>query len=167
LELRTVWTEIVRAVRGTVGDEGSRRGPRPGAAAAAPNATDEAGPDARRLLVAVEREEDRGRLARYFRSLGWTVDVDVPSADPDAGARSHDLAIVELGAVEDGAAAGFDRLRAIRRHDPAAIVIVLGNLAPAMETQARVLGADTIVRPPHYLPDLGHLAFSLTGVLRG
>jgi hypothetical protein len=36
-----------------------------------------------------------------------------------------------------------------------------------METQARVLGADAIVRPPHYLPDLGHLAFSLTGVLRG
>jgi hypothetical protein len=172
LELRTLWSEVVRAVRGTVGDGESRRrapygGPRDGAPAAARNATDEARPDARRLLVALEEGEDRGRMARYFRSLGWTVDVGVPGAGPDAGAHGHDLAIVDLGAVECGAAAGFDRLRAIRRHDPGAIIIVLGNLAPAMETQARVLGADAIVRPPHYLPDLGHLAFSLTGVLRG
>jgi hypothetical protein len=117
--------------------------------------------------VALDEEEDRGRMARYFRSLGWTVDVGVPGAGPDAPSHGYDVAIVELGAVECGAAAGFDRLRAVRHHDPAAIVIVLGSLAPAMETQARVLGADVIVRPPHYLPDLGHLAFSLTGVLRG
>jgi len=172
LELRTLWSEVVRAVRGTVWDAGSRRrapygGPGAGTPAAARNATDEARPDARRLLVVLEEEEDRRRMARYFRSLGWTVDVDAPGAGPDAGGHGHDVAIVELGAVECGAAASFDRLRAIRRHDPAAIIIVLGNLAPAMETQARVLGADAIVRPPQYLPDLGHLAFSLAGVLRG
>ena len=33
--------------------------------------------------------------------------------------------------------------------------------------EARARGAQAVVNAPHDLPDLGHLAFNLTGVFRG
>jgi hypothetical protein len=75
--------------------------------------TEETRATSRRVLVAFE--DDRGRMARYFRSLGWTVDVGQAKEGSDDGA----------------------------------------------------CGAQAVVQAPHYLPDLGHLAFSLTGVFRG
>jgi hypothetical protein len=99
LELRTVWMEVVRAVRCTVRGGESRR----------------------RVPYAMRSEEQ-------------------PSAWVE-----NDLAIVGIPAGPDEVGAGFDRLRDIRRRDPEAIVIVLGDLSPY----------------------LAHLAFSLTGVVRG
>jgi hypothetical protein len=123
--------------------------------------------DSRRVLVAFEEGADRARTARYFQSLGWTVDVGEVAEGSDGVVRHHDLAIVGLAAAPHDAASGFGRLQDIRRRDPGAVVIVLGQLSPAMETEARALGAQAIVPTPLYLPDLGHLAFSLTGVFRG
>jgi hypothetical protein len=116
----------------------------------------------RRVLVALE--DDRGRMARYFRNLGWTVDVGQAKDD---GVRHHDLAIVGIPVERHDVAAGFDRLQDIRRRDPEAVVIVLGDLSPALEAEAKACGAQAVVHAPHYLPDLGHLAFSLTGVFHG
>jgi hypothetical protein len=121
----------------------------------------------RRVLVAFEEGDDRGRMARYFRSLGWTVDVGQAKEGSDDGVRHHDLAIVGIPVERHDVAAGFDRLQDIRRRDPEAVVIVLGDLSPAMEAEAKACGAQAVVQAPHYLPDLGHLAFSLTGVFRG
>jgi hypothetical protein len=81
--------------------------------------------------------------------------------------RRHDLAIVGIPVERHDVAAGFDRLQDIHRRDPDAVVVVLGDLSPATEAGARACGAQAVVRAPHYLPDLGHLAFSLTGVFRG
>ena len=106
-------------------------------------------------------------MARYFRSLGWTVDVSEPSG-PESSVRPHDLAIVNLAPAPEGEASGFfERLQAVRRQDPEATVIVLGDLSPAREAQARALGARAVVPRAPYLPDLGHLAFRLTGLLHG
>ena len=161
LELRTVWMDVVRAVRCAVrGGESRRRVPygmRSEEHPSPPVETEETRATSRRVLVAFEEGADRARTARYFRSLGWTVDVG-PARDSEDGVRHHDLAIV---------GAGFDHLQDIRRLDPEAVVIVLGDLSPAMEAEARARGALAVVNAPPYLPDLGHLAFSLTGVFRG
>jgi hypothetical protein len=90
------------------------------------------------------------------------VDVGEQWADP---VIAHDLAIVEL--AETMAHAGLERLQDVRRREPQAAVIVLGDLSPALETHARALGASAVLGTPRYLPDLGHLAFSLTGVFGG
>jgi hypothetical protein len=124
--------------------------------------TEETRATSRRVLVAFVEGADRSRTARYFRSLGWTVDEG-----SDDGVRHHDLAIVGIPAERHDVAAGFDRLQELRRRHPEAVVIVLGDLSPAMEAEAKACGAQAVVPAPHYLPDLGHLAFSLTGVFRG
>lgn len=129
--------------------------------------TEETRATSRRVLVAFEEGDDRGRMARYFRSLGWTVDVGQAKEGSDDGVRHHDLAIVGIPVERHDVAAGFDRLQDIRRRDPEAVVIVLGDLSPAMEAEAKACGAQAVVHAPHYLPDLGHLAFSLTAVFRG
>lgn len=168
LELRTVWMDVVRTVRSAMrGGESRRRVPygmRSDEQPLLPVETEEMRATRRRVLVAFEEGADRGRMARYFRSLGWTVDVKEGSDD---GVRHHDLAIVGIPAERHDVAAGFDRLQDIRRRDPGAVVIVLGDLSPAMEAEAKACGAQAVVQAPHYLPDLGHLAFSLTGVFHG
>jgi hypothetical protein len=99
--LRTLWTEVVRAVRGTVGSGGSRRrapygGLRSGEPALACTATEETPAEGRRLLVAFDAGDEGGRMARYFRSLGWTVDVRDPSG-PGSSVQPHDLAFSLTG----------------------------------------------------------------------
>ena len=168
LELRTVWMDVVRTVRSAMrGGESRRRVPYGMRSNEQPSAwveTEETRATSRRVLVAFE--DDRGRMARYFRSLGWTVDVGHAKEGSDDGVRHHDLAIVGIP-VERDVAAGFDRLQDIRRRDPEAVVIVLGDLSPALEAEAKACGAQAVVHARHYLPDLGHLAFSLTGVFHG
>ena len=127
--------------------------------------TEEPSTESRHLLVAGEESGDRARTARYFRSLGWTVDVGDAQGDSGVEARALDLAIVEL--VETQACAGLERLQDIRRRQPQAAVIVVGDLSPALEAHTRALGASAVVGTPRYLPDLGHLAFALTGVFHG
>jgi hypothetical protein len=129
--------------------------------------TEETRATSRRVLVAFEEGADRSRTARYFRNLGWTVDVGQAKEGSDDGIRHHDLAIVGIPAERDDVGTGWDRLQDIRRRDPETVVIVLGDLSPALEAEARARGAQAVVHTPHYLPDLGHLAFSLTGVFRG
>jgi len=169
LELRTVWMDVVRTVRSAMrGGESRRRVPygmRSDAQRLLPVETEEMRATRRRVLVALE--DDRGRMARYFRSLGWTVDVGPAKEGSDDGVRHHDLAIVGIPVERHDVTAGFDRLQDIRRRDPEAVVIVLGDLSPALEAEAKACGAQAVVHAPHYLPDLGHLAFSLTGVFRG
>ena len=164
--MRTVWMDVVRTVRSAMrGGESRRRVPYGMRSDEQPSAwveTEETRATSRRVLVALE--DDRGRMARYFRNLGWTVDVGQAKDD---GVRHHDLAIVGIPVERHDVAGGFDRLQDIRRRDPEAVVIVLGDLSPAQEAEAKACGAQAVVHAPHYLPDLGHLAFSLTGVFRG
>ncbi|HEU0106871.1 MAG TPA: hypothetical protein VFT38_11915, partial [Vicinamibacteria bacterium] len=102
--------------------------------------TEETRATSRRVLVAFEEGADRSRTARYFRNLGWTVDVGQAREDSEDGVRHHDLAIVGIAAERDDVGAGFDRLQDIRRRDPEAVVIVLGDLSPALEAEARARG---------------------------
>jgi len=171
LELRTVWMDVVRTVRSAVrGGEARRRVPHGMRSEERPSAwveTEETRATSRRVLVAFEEGAERARTARYFRNLGWTVDVGQAREGSDNGLRLHDLAIVGITAQRDDVGSGLDQLQDIRRRDPEAVVIVLGDLSPAQEAEARARGAQAVVHGPHYLPDLAHLAFSLTGVFRG
>jgi len=163
-----VWTEVVRAVQYLIpAGETRRRTPYAGARVddRPSSPAEDLRAESRRVLVAGEESGDRARTARYFRSLGWSVDVGEPRADVDTEAPGHDLAIVEL--VESDACAGLERLQDVRRREPQAAVIVLGDLSPALETHARAMGARAVLGTPRYLPDLGHLAFALTGVFHG
>jgi two-component system, OmpR family, response regulator TctD len=107
--------------------------------------------------------------ARYFRSLGCTVDVarEVEEAEALVSHRRYDLAILDLRITRFGGTEGLEVLREIRRRDHGTSVIVLSAyISPEVEEEARALGADGILRKPQPLPDLAHLAFALMGATR-
>jgi CheY-like chemotaxis protein len=104
--------------------------------------------------------------ARYFRSLGCTVDVARESEEAEAlvSHRHYDLAILDLRVTRFGGTEGLEVLREIRRRDHATSVIVLSAyISLEVEEEARALGADGVLRKPQPLPDLAHLAFALMG----
>ena len=108
--------------------------------------------------------------ARYFRTLGCSVDV---AREPEEAAalvshRRYDLAILDLRVTRFGGTEGLEVLREIRRRDHGTSVIVLSAyVSPEVEAEARALGADGVLRKPQTLPDLAHLAFALMGAGRG
>jgi len=104
--------------------------------------------------------------AKYFRSLGCTVDVarEPEEAEALVSYRRYDLAILDLRVTRFGGTEGLEVLREIRRRDHKTSVIVLSAyISPEVEEEARALGADGVLRKPQPLPDLAHLAFALMG----
>jgi CheY-like chemotaxis protein len=107
--------------------------------------------------------------ARYFRSLGCTVDMarEPEEAEALVSHRRYDLAILDLRVTRFGGTEGLEVLREIRRRDHATSVIVLSAyISPEVEEEARALGADSVIRKPQPLPHLAHLAFALMGGTR-
>ena len=108
--------------------------------------------------------------AKYFRGLGWTVDV---AREPEEGEalvshRHYDLAILDVRVTRFGGTGGLELLREIRRRDHRTSVIVLSAyISPEVEAEARELGAAAVMRKPQSLPDLAHLALTLMEGLRG
>jgi len=108
--------------------------------------------------------------AKYFRGLGWTVDV---AQEPEEGEalishRHYDLAILDVRVTRFGGTGGLELLREIRRRDHRTSVIVLSAyISPEVEAEARDLGAAAVLRKPQSLPDLAHLALTLMEGLRG
>ena len=108
--------------------------------------------------------------ARYFRSLGCTVDVAREPEEAEAliSHRRYDLAILDLRVTRFGGTEGLEVLREIRRRDHGTSVILLSAYVSAeVEAEARALGASAVLRKPQPLPDLAHLAFALAGGTRG
>ena len=108
--------------------------------------------------------------ARYFRSLGCSVDVTREAEEAEAlvSHRRYDLAILDLRVTRFGGTEGLEVLREIRRRDHATSVIVLSAyVSPEVEAEAWALGADSVLRKPQPLPDLAHLAFALMEAGRG
>lgn len=119
----------------------------------------------RHVLVIADEPATKTRTARYFRALGWTVDTAGGPLEAQSAAdqHSHDLAILDLANSESGGSRRLDLLRQIRDREPAARVILL-SADPEPDKEAQALGATAVLCKPYYLPDLGHLAFSLTGM---
>jgi len=108
--------------------------------------------------------------AHYFRSLGCTVDVAREAEEAEAliSHRRYDLAILDVRVTRYGGTEGLDVLREIRRRDHHTTVIVLSAYISAdVEAEARALGAGGVLRKPHPLPDLAHLALALMQAPRG
>jgi DNA-binding response OmpR family regulator len=132
-----------------------------GASAAVSSTTPSGG---RQLLLLDDEEAILVPTAKYFRGRGWTVDVAREAEEGEAliSHRHYDLAILDVRVTRFGGTGGLELLREIRRRDHHTGVIVLSAyLSPAMETEARALGAAAVLRKPQSLPDLAHLALTI------
>ena len=124
----------------------------------------ESGGRGRQLLLLDDEEAILVPTARYFRGLGWTVDVAREAEEGEAliSHRHYDLAILDVRVTRFGGTGGLELLREIRRRDHGTGVIVLSAyVSPEMETEARSLGAAAVLRKPQSLPDLAHLALTV------
>jgi CheY-like chemotaxis protein len=107
--------------------------------------------------------------AHYFRSLGCAVDVAREAEEAEAliNHRRYDVAVLDVRVTRYGSTAGLEVLREIRRRDHRTVVIVLSAyISPEVEAEALALGAGGVLRKPHPLPDLAHLALALMGAPR-
>jgi CheY-like chemotaxis protein len=126
-------------------------------------------PPNRQVLLLDDEEAILVPTARYFRSLGCTVDMarEPEEAEALVSHRRYDLAILDLRVTRFGGTEGLEVLREIRRRDHGTSVIVLSAyISPEVEEEARALGADGVIRKPQPLPELAHLAFALMGATR-
>jgi two-component system response regulator HydG len=121
----------------------------------------------RHVLLLDDEEAILLPTARYFRSLGCTVDMarEPEEAEALVSHRRYDLAILDLRVTRFGGTEGLEVLREIRRrHHKTSVIILSAYVSPEVEEEARALGADSVIRKPQPLPDLAHLAFALMGV---
>jgi CheY-like chemotaxis protein len=124
----------------------------------------------RHVLLLDDEEAILLPTARYFRGLGWTVEVAREAEEGEAliSHRHYDLAILDVRVTRFGGTGGLELLREIRRRDHRTSVIVLSAyISPEVEAEARDLGAAAVLRKPQSLPDLAHLALTLMEGLRG
>jgi len=124
----------------------------------------------RHVLLLDDEEAILVPTAKYFRSLGWTVDLAREAEEGEAliSHRHYDLAILDVRVTRFGGTGGLELLREIRRRDHGTSVIVLSAYVSAdMEEEARSLGAAAVLRKPQSLPDLAHLALTVMQARRG
>ena len=124
----------------------------------------------RHVLLLDDEEAILLPTAKYFRSLGWTVDLAREAEEGEAliSHRHYDLAILDVRVTRFGGTEGLELLREIRRRDHRTIVIVLSAYtSPEIEAEARRLGAAAVLRKPQPLPSLAHLALTLLEGPRG
>jgi len=124
----------------------------------------------RQLLLLDDEEAILLPTAKYFRSLGWTVDLAREAEEGEAliSHRHYDLAILDVRVTRFGGTGGLELLREIRRRDHRTSVIVLSAyMSSDMEAEARSLGAAAVLRKPQSLPDLAHLALTVMEGRRG
>jgi DNA-binding response OmpR family regulator len=124
----------------------------------------------KQLLLLDDEEAILLPTAKYFRSLGWTVDLAREAEEGEAliSHRHYDLAILDVRVTRFGGTGGLELLREIRRRDHGTSVIVLSAyMSTDMETEARSLGAAAVLRKPQSLPDLAHLALTVMEGRRG
>src|SRR6476646_263403 len=111
-------------------------------------------PSNRQVLLLDDEEAILLPTARYFRSLGCTVDMAREPEEAEAliSHRRYDLAILDLRVTRFGGTEGLEVLREIRRRDHATKVIMLSAyISPEVETEARALGASAVLRKPQPL----------------
>jgi len=139
-------------------------------AGASPAAIPAAAAPTKQLLLLDDEEAILLPTAKYFRSLGWTVDLAREAEEGEAliSHRHYDLAILDVRVTRFGGTGGLELLREIRRRDHGTSVIVLSAyMSTDMETEARSLGAAAVLRKPQSLPDLAHLALTVMEGRRG
>jgi DNA-binding response OmpR family regulator len=128
------------------------------------------GVGSKQVLLLDDEEAILVPTAKYFRTLGWTVDLARESEEGEAliSHRHYDLAILDVRVTRFGGTGGLELLREIRRRDHRTSVIVLSAyMSPDMEAEARALGAAAVLRKPQSLPDLAHLALTVMDERRG
>jgi CheY-like chemotaxis protein len=121
---------------------------------------------AKRILLVDDEEAILIPMARYFKTLGCSVEM---AREPEEAIalvrhRAYDLVILDLRLTRFGNAEGLDVLREIRERDQSTNVIVLSAyISPEVEDEARRLGANAVLRKPQILPNLAQIAFAFMG----
>jgi DNA-binding response OmpR family regulator len=119
-----------------------------------------------RILLLDDETAVSAPVSRYFRNLGWSVDVasEVEEAEALIAHRRYDLAILDLRLTSFGNADGLDIIREVRKRDHWTTVVVLSAyVSPEVEVEALRLGADAVLRKPQPLAELARLARDLMG----
>ena len=119
-----------------------------------------------RILLLDDEDDVSAPVSRYFRNMGWVVDIasEVEVAEALLAYRRYDLAILDLRLTNFGNADGLDIIREVRKRDHWTSVIVLSAyVSPEVETEAVRLGADAVLRKPQPLAELAGLALNLMG----
>lgn len=116
------------------------------------------------VLLLDDEEAILAPTAKYFRSLGFTVDTarEPEEAEALVRHRSYDVAVIDLRLNAYGGAEGLEVLREIRqRRLPTRVIVLSAYVSPEVSAEAHALGADGVLRKPQPLPELAHLAFAL------
>ena len=120
----------------------------------------------RRALLVDDEVSISIPMARYFRQLGFTIDVAGELEEAGALALHHryDLAILDLRLTQWGGGEGLQVLDELRKSNRGATIVLLSACVDEeAEREARLRGADAVLRKPYPLPALARLAFQLMG----
>ncbi len=131
-----------------------------------PNPNEPQKAPSRRILLLDDETAILIPMARYFRKMGFTVDMAAEAEEAEAliAHRRYDLVILDLRLTRFADAAGLLVLQEIRRRDSKTGVIILSAyISDVVEEEAQRLGADAILRKPQPLPKLAALALTLMG----
>jgi len=117
-----------------------------------------------RLLVVDDEEAIVRSLARYFRQRGFEVDVgrELEEAMVLLAERPYDAILTDLRLRSREGAEGLNVLaHAKERHPRTRTILLTAHLSKDVETEARALGVDLVLRKPIPLKDLGQRLLKL------
>lgn len=120
----------------------------------------------RRALLVDDEVSISIPMARYFRQLGFTTDVAGEAEEAAALAlhRRYDLAILDLRLTRWGGGEGLQVVDELRKSNRGATIVMLSAcIDEEAEREAKLRGADAVLRKPYPLPALARLAFQLMG----
>jgi DNA-binding response OmpR family regulator len=120
----------------------------------------------KRLLLVDDEDAILTPMARYFRNLGYAVEVAKQAEEAEAlfDHRPYHLVILDLCLSSFGNVEGLEVLRDLRRRDQRTRVIVLSaGVSREAEKEAVRLGADAVLHKPQSLGDLAQVAMALIG----
>lgn len=119
----------------------------------------------KRILIVDDEESILFAVKRYFTRMGFGVDCarELEEAEALVAHTAYNLVIADLSLSDSGSAEGLEIIRFVRRHCPAARVILLTAYgSPSVEKEALKRGADVFLHKPKPLAELATIVTQLT-----
>jgi len=122
----------------------------------------------KKLLVVDNEETILFALQRYFKRVGFDVDIatELEEAEALAVHTKYDLVITDVALTTTGSTEGLEIVRHLRTTRSTARVIMLTAYGtPNVESEAYRRGADAFLHKPRPLAEIARVAEQLTGGL--
>lgn len=119
-----------------------------------------------RLLIVDDERPILSAIRSYFETQGFVVDcaTEREEAEVMIAHIGYNCAILDLKLTPQSDADGLELVKLCRRCRPETRIIMLTACGdPAVEAEARLLGADAFVKKPQSLAELARLVNVLTG----